>query len=194
MCSYSISFMVGQAIRLPGRLFYASRSTVEASSIPSNMVVFGLMKKVGRVSTIVWLGLLPLLLAQTPAAVEKAAAKYIPGMTWKTQSLISADFTCRGRKEQAILGFSSSEIVIAVFAKGLQARPEVVRFSAKDRDADTVELTVEDLDFDPREDGYELEGFQPSKSCRGLNLADGERDSAHIYWNRKKQQFYYWTL
>jgi hypothetical protein len=90
------------------------------------------------------------------------------------------------------LGVNASEIVIAVFANGLKARPEILRYSAKARRA---ELTVEDLDYDPKQDiGYELDGFQRSKSCKGLNLGDGFTDSAHIYWNRKSHRFEDWTL
>jgi hypothetical protein len=70
-----------------------------------------------------------------------------------------------------------------------------LRYSAKARDPKTAELTVEGLDYDPNQDiGYELEGFQRSKSCKGLNLADGLTDSAHIYWNLKAHRFDDWTL
>jgi len=63
------------------------------------------------------------------------------------------------------------------------------------RHAETAELTVEDLDYDPKQDiGYELDGFHTSKSCKGLNLGDGFTDSAHIYWNRKAHRFEDWTL
>jgi hypothetical protein len=136
-----------------------------------------------------------LVLAQGPVAVEKSAAKYVPGVTWRPQSVVSANFTCRGRKELAILGVSTSEIVVAVFVNGLDAHPETFRYSAKARNAETAELTIEDLDYDPKQDiGYELEGYQQSKSCKGLNLGDGLTDSAHIYWNRKAHRFEDWTL
>jgi len=159
------------------------------------MVVSGMMRNACSAPIVVWIGLLPSLLAQSPAAVETAAAKYVPGVTWKAQSLVSADFTCRGRKEQAILGVSASEILIAVFVNGIHARPEVLRYSAKARHAESAELTIEDQDYDPTQDiGVEPEGFQRSKSCKGLNLADGFTDSAHIFWNRKTHRFADWTL
>lgn len=108
---------------------------------------------------------------------------------------MSGDFTCRGRKQQAILGTNAAEIVIAVFVNGISARPEVLRYSAKARNAKTAELKVEALDFDPKADiGYELPGFRRSKSCKGLNLSDGLTDSAHIYWNRESNRFEDWTL
>ena len=146
-------------------------------------------------ATFFWLGLTQPLPAQSPAAIEKAAAKFVPGVTWQIHSIVSGNFTCRGRKEEAILGVSTSEIVLAVFINGLTSPPEVLRYSAKARDPKSAELTIEDMDYDPKQDiGYEPDGFQPSKSCKGLNLADGLTDSAHIYWNRKMHRFDDWTL
>jgi hypothetical protein len=145
--------------------------------------------------TVLWLVLTRLVLAQSPVAAEKAASKFVPGVTWRPRSVVSGNFTCRGRKEQAILGVSTSEIVIAVFINRITAPPEVLRYSAKARNPKTAELTVEDLDYDPKQDiGCEPEGFQLSKSCKGLNLGDGLTDSAHIYWNRKAHRFEDWTL
>jgi hypothetical protein len=55
----------------------------------------------------------------------------------------------------------------------------VLRYSAKVRNPAYATLKAEDLDYDPREDpGYELPGFQRSKSCKGLNLSDGEIDTS----------------
>jgi hypothetical protein len=143
------------------------------------------------------LGLLSLrlLLAQNPVQIERAAAKYAPGVSWQPRSVILGNFTCRGRKEPAILGVSASEIVIAVFANGLNMRPEILRYSAKARNARTAKLAIEDQDYDPKQDiGREPPGFRRSKSCKGLNLTDGLTDSAHIYWNRASRRFEDWTL
>ena len=50
-----------------------------------------------------------------PPPIMTAAAKFVPGVTWRTKSIVTADFSCRGRREQAILGVSAQELVIAVF-------------------------------------------------------------------------------
>jgi hypothetical protein len=124
----------------------------------------------------------------------KAAAKYIPGVSWRAASAIQADFTCDGRAQTALLGISPSEIVVAVFIKGARVRPEVLRYSAKVRNPISATLITEDLNYDPKEDlGYVLPGFRRSKTCKGLNLSDGESDSAHIYWNRESRQFDDWV-
>ena len=106
-------------------------------------------------------------------------------MAWQRRSIVSGNLSCHARKERAILGVSATEIVIAVFVNGLDVRPEVLRYSGKARNPKTAELKIEDLDYDPKEMiGSDLDGFQRSKSCKGLNLSDGETDSAHITYRQ----------
>jgi len=132
--------------------------------------------------------------AETPS-LPMAAAKFVPGISWQPKSALIADFSCRGHREQAILGMTPNEIVIAVFLNGLTEKPEVLRYSAAVRDRRTVKLTIEHLDYDPKEAvGVDLPGFQRSRVCQGLNLSDGKIDSAHIYWNHDTKQFDDWTL
>ena len=127
-------------------------------------------------------------------ALIKAATRYVPGVNWRPESVVVADFTCSGQKQQAILGTDANDIVLAVFVKGAGKRPEVLRYPAKVRNPASATLKAEDLDYDPKEDlGYELLGFQRSKSCKGLNLSDGRSDSAHIYWNHVSGEFNDWV-
>jgi len=142
-------------------------------------------------------GLLLALFSQGTAggqlSIEAAASKYIPAVNWRINSVVVGDFSCRGRTEQAILGISASEIIVAVFLNGTSQRPEVIRDSA--RSAASIMLTTEGLDFDPKEDlGYILPGFQRSKTCKGLDLSDDQIDSRHIYWNRELHRFDSWSL
>jgi len=135
------------------------------------------------------------LFAQDRALLEKAATKYVTAVTWRRDSALAGNFTCAGRTEQAILGVSKTEIVIAVFAHGLGMRPEVLRYSTESRNPTTVKLGSESLDYDPKQEiGYSPDGFRRSRTCKGLNLSDGETDSAHIYWNEKLHRFDDWTL
>ena len=86
------------------------------------------------------------------------------------------------------------EIAIVVFLHGTRKRPEILRFSATVRNPDSAELTVESLDYNPEaEIGADLPGFQRSMTCQGLNLSDGEVDSAHIYWNHNSNHFEDWS-
>jgi hypothetical protein len=52
-------------------------------------------------------------------AVMKAAAKYSPGVSWRANSIVTADFTCSKRKQTAILG-TGAAIVVAVFLNGTE--------------------------------------------------------------------------
>ena len=109
--------------------------------------------------------------------------------------MVKGDFTCQGRLQPAILGVDEVDIVIAVFINGLGVKPEMLRYSARVRRAETAKLKTEGLDFDPqRELGQALPGMRRSKTCRGLNLSDGDSDSAHIYWNHDAREFNEWSL
>jgi hypothetical protein len=123
-----------------------------------------------------------------------AASKFVPGVTWRSQSALTADFSCRGRREQAILGVTPKDIVIAVFLHGTAAPPEVLRYSAAVRDPNEVKLTIESLNYDPKDtDASEHPGLRHSRTCKGLNLSDEKIDSAHIYWNHDARRFSDWT-
>lgn len=127
-------------------------------------------------------------------AVKEAATKFVPGFIWHEDSILTGDFSCGGLNEQAILGTNSKEIAIAVFLNGTRNPPQVLRYSASVRNPSLAALGIEDLDYDPeKEAGEALPGFRRSKTCRGLNLSDGETDSAHIYWNRKSHRFVDWS-
>jgi hypothetical protein len=127
------------------------------------------------------------------SSIEAAAARYVPGASWRADSVVSGDFSCRGRMEQAILGADQTEIVVAVFLDGTNKRPQVLRYSAKVRNPLSTTLETEDLDYDPKEDlGYGLPGFRRSKTCRGIKLNDGRTDSPHIYWNHNSHRFEDW--
>ena len=130
--------------------------------------------------------------AQLPS-VSQAASKFVPGVTWRPNSILTADFSCRGRQEQAILGVTAREIVIAVFLNGPAEAPEVLRYSADVRDARDAKLTLESLDYEPKDDIGDLPGFRRSRTCQGLNVTDDKIDSAHIYWNHEAKRFSDWV-
>jgi len=130
--------------------------------------------------------------AEKRIAIVSAANKYLPGITWHSESFIIGDFTCRGHNEQAILGITQQEIIVAVFIDGLDTKPEIlhdkIHFPAD------AQLEMEGIDYDPQDEiGTALEGFDRSKVCKGLNIADGHTDSFHVYWNHKAHEFNWWS-
>jgi hypothetical protein len=130
--------------------------------------------------------------AEQRIAIVSAANKYVPGVTWHSESVMTGDFTCRGLKEHAILGITAQEIVVVVFINGLQNKPEILR--DKVHTPADAELAIENLDYDPKEQvGVELAGFLRSRECKGLNISDNHVDSFHVYWNHKDSRFEWWS-
>lgn len=93
------------------------------------------------------------------------------------------------RHEGRVIGELNREVVVAIFARGLAARPTLLRFPACRPEATT--LAIEGLDTEPAE---KLDGWRPSKTCNGLNVGDGAKDSAHIYWHRTQARFVAWSV
>ena len=141
--------------------------------------------------------LLPLLLffqaAASPDGVIKAATRYFPGVMWQAESIITADFTCAGRKQAAILGATKDGVVVAMFSNGIDKRPEAFRDDV--HHASLARLEIEDLDYDPEKEdpGYVLPGFRRSKTCKGLTVIDDQTDPLHLYWDHKARRFGYWS-
>lgn len=132
--------------------------------------------------------------AANEGSVAVAAKAFYPDATWQERSVLRGDFSCRGKSDVAIIGTSVEFIVVAIFTGGLDSTPQILKYSTKVRTAKTAVLTKESLDLSPEELEGMPEGFKASKTCSGLNLSDGEVDSAHIYWNAKYQTFTDWTL
>jgi hypothetical protein len=93
-------------------------------------------------------------IGQSKTAMIAAANKYIPGLSWRADSVVTGDFTCRGHRE----------------------------------------LAIENLNYDPKDEiGAALAGFQRSRVCKGLNIADNHKDSFHVYWNHESREFNWWS-
>lgn len=131
--------------------------------------------------------------AMQAPSLAAAASRFVPWVRWRPASGVTADFRCLGRKEQAILGVTDTEIVIAIFLKGTKNAPLLLRYSAAARDASQAKLTLESMDYSPDQEIGPLPGFRRSRTCKGLNLADDKIDSAHIYWNHDARRFDDWV-
>jgi hypothetical protein len=146
-----------------------------------------------RIATILAVLAMAQVSATQRTAIVAAAKKAVPGVTWKADSIVTGDFTCRGHKEQAILGIGKREVVVAVFINGPDKKPEIL-MDEFHQPAET-QLKTESLDYDPKEGIGEVpEGFQRSKVCQGLNINDDRTDSFHVYWNHKSGEFDWWSL
>jgi hypothetical protein len=142
--------------------------------------------------------------------VTAAAAKFAPKVSWDPASVLSLDFTCRGRIEYAILGATAveevlvegrpvgqraPELVVAVFVEGLNHAPRLFQDSA--RSVEFASLSAESLDFRKSDieqaAGLTPEGLRPSRTCKGLKLSSDSADSAHLYWSQVRRDISIWS-
>ncbi|MES2151583.1 MAG: hypothetical protein V4508_17535 [Pseudomonadota bacterium] len=130
-------------------------------------------------------------------AVKEAATRFVSGIEWQEKSVLSADFSCGGGRQDAILGTSGKEIVVAVFTQGLAKAPELLRFASEERKPAQAKIRLEDsaLSIDDVQTlaGSKPPGYRPSKSCKGLRLSDDGSDAAHIYWDHDARRFDSWS-
>jgi hypothetical protein len=138
------------------------------------------------------LGLVLMQFAGGTLTVSAAASTFAPRVVWRESSTVSADFTCEGHAQQAILGNTATEIVVAVFAHGLDQAPELLRYSTEMRDPAKVRMTVEPLTYRSK-DAPDLRKFHLPPTCRGLRVDDGRIPPAHVYWNPETKQFADWV-
>ena len=140
----------------------------------------------------------PMIAAAQTSSIDMAAARFHPQIEWHSTSALSGDFSCEGRSDQAIAGISQNDIVVAVFTRGLEASPQLLRFSSSSRERAVLELAAENMNFDTRKMTQMLgempAGMRPSSTCKGIHLIKGKSDSIHIYWNHDKRLFDYWLF
>lgn len=116
---------------------------------------------------------------------------------WVVDSAVVGDFDCDGLMDSAFVGRAANRISVGI-VRGSTPTPTLasfgVRGSAIQEDASSSKavLKLESIDFDPKADIGELDGFERSPSCHGLNLGDGDSDSMHLYWNHRTGQLSAW--
>jgi hypothetical protein len=130
-------------------------------------------------------------------AVKAAAARFMEGVQWQEQSVLTADFSCSGKPQSAILGIAKNEIVVAVFTQDLGRAPEVLRFSSDERRPGEAKIRIDDSALSREEittlAGTAPPGYRPSKTCKGVRLSDDASDAAHIYWDHDARRFDSWS-
>ena len=130
--------------------------------------------------------------------VVVAASRAAPQVSWQRSRVVSADLICNGKQQYAVLGATKSGFAVAVFVTNLQSKPVVFRFEPDPRHGQSLQLSVDDLDFKNDEYWEEVSanapGLRPSKTCKGLAVSDGEVDALHMYWNTGTRSFEWWSF
>lgn len=131
------------------------------------------------------------------APVKAAAERFASGLAWRSASLLEADFSCSGNTEQAILGTSGKEIVVAIFTQGLNQPPALVHFDASGRNIEASKIRMDDYNLSAQEiagvAGEAPVGYRPSNACHGVRVSDDSYEAAHIYWNHADRRFDTWS-
>ncbi|CAN0515004.1 unnamed protein product, partial [Phaeothamnion confervicola] len=144
-----------------------------------------------RLSTAVLL----FLLITVAYAAPQSLPEEIADVRWNVSSTVFGDFTCRGQRDMALYGTSErSGFVVMIQPSRRGAQPSCLVFATRGREQKSIRLATESLDFKDdvafrNEVKAAAPDLQPSKTCQGLALGDGETDSHHIYWNRAKKAF-----
>jgi hypothetical protein len=129
--------------------------------------------------------------------VHLAAEKFAPGITWRESAVLTSDFTCADQVQFAILGSSPKEVVVAIFIKGLDQAPELLRFDAAGRNLQATKIRLDDYSLTADEiagvSGTPPVGYRPFTTCHGVRLSDDRYDAAHIYWDHEHQRFDSWA-
>jgi hypothetical protein len=115
-------------------------------------------------------------------------------------SVVKADVDCDGREDTALLEYVDGHVRVSVTLAAADTS-RFLEFGLGDSGAQDslcgseATLEIEDMDYDLTEAfGENPEGFQQSKTCKGLRLMGGECDSMHIFWNHATQNIDWWRL
>ena len=120
-------------------------------------------------------------------------------VTWEVQSVLIGDVDCDGVPDSAFVGRSPSRVDVGV-VRARVPTPDILSFGVHGAGvqnavgSNKAQLAFESLDYDPSEAVGEIDGFQRSKECRGLNLGDEDSDTMHLFWNRKSHHLDWWRL
>ena len=118
-----------------------------------------------------------------------------PEVRWSRATSLRADFDCDGLPDQAFLGRGGGRVYVGIVRSGRQ-RPEVLDFAVAHSVQNAIceepaVLSIETL-ADPTEAVGKIEGFRPSKRCKGLLLEGGQCDPVHLFWNFKTRRIEWW--
>ena len=131
------------------------------------------------------------------AAVQAAAEKFAGGLLWRASTVLTADFNCTGKVQYALLGTSTKEIAVAIFANGLDQSPALLRFEADGMSIIESKIRLDDYSMTAAEiaglTGAAPVGYRPATACHGVRLSDDRSDAAHIYWDYDNGRFDSWS-
>jgi hypothetical protein len=115
---------------------------------------------------------------------------------WDVKSALTADFDCDSTLDEAFLGRTAGKVFVGI-VRAAGKQPQILEFGVNPSAQDAIcqepaTLTIESLDYDPTEEVGKVDGFQPSRRCKGLLLSGGQCDPIHLYWNYRTKHIGWW--
>jgi hypothetical protein len=123
-----------------------------------------------------------------------------PNVNWDHKSAVTADLTCDGKDDVAIVGYENSEAVwlgvVSGNSNAKDVKPVTMKFWVGKHSQDSfcstpVKLETHPLDCEGDE-GEKLPGCKVVKGCFDLSMNDGNCDAFNFYWDSKKKRLAWW--
>ena len=121
-----------------------------------------------------------------------------PDVIWDPQSSVSADVSCDGIADTAVVGYQKHAVWLGVVFGSKSPRtskPTVLRFELGKEAQNSfcampVSIEVRPIDC-TTEDGP-LPGCRPIKGCMAFSMVDERCDSHHFYWDSIQKSLAWW--
>jgi hypothetical protein len=123
-----------------------------------------------------------------------------PEVEWDAKTAVSADVTCDGKSDTAIVGYVKSEAVwlgvVAGNNDNKASKPVVMKFLVGKHSQDSfcaipVQIETHPIDCDGDE-GETLPGCKKVKGCSDFSLVDNSCDSFNFYWDSSRKKLAWW--
>ena len=115
------------------------------------------------------------------------------------EAKISGDIDCNGKADKAEI--LQTKEMVWLLVKSDDGKLNVLSFGLGNSKSQSslcgkiASLSKNSLtDISSMFEGENPEGYAPSKSCIGLELAAGECDPINVYWNHKKNTLSWWRM
>jgi hypothetical protein len=133
--------------------------------------------------------------------VFQLAHKKAPDVNWDRTSLLKGDFNPDDKTDYALMGLEGkNRVFVAVVYSPVapSAQVDILEFGVGQDQGSLcrlpAHLKLESLDYDPSDDVGKIPGFRRSREFMGLNLAGGDCDSFHLFWNYQSHRIEWWRL
>lgn len=119
---------------------------------------------------------------------------------WDAKTAVSADVTCDGNADIAIVGYEKEQAVWVGVVPGSDkkrvSKPVMMRFPVGKHSQDSfcsvpVQIEAQPIECDDEELGA-LPGCKRVRGCSDFSIVDHACDSFHFYWDSSRKRLMWW--